>query len=211
MSGLGYARQSRSTRMEFVTTITLAYLVGSVPFAYLLSRRRGIDLRLVGSGNIGATNVLRTSGVRTAVLAVGLDAIKGLAAVAMARRFATGSAVPVVAGVASIVGHVYPVWLRFKGGKGVATAAGVFVMLTPVALAIASGVFVITVWITRYISVGSIVGAVTLAIVAFASDASGAIESGSAIVAAIILYRHRANIGRLWAGTERRVGQRLFT
>ncbi|HTM03214.1 MAG TPA: glycerol-3-phosphate 1-O-acyltransferase PlsY [Vicinamibacterales bacterium] len=197
--------------MEFVTTITLAYLVGSVPFAYLLSRRRGIDLRLVGSGNIGATNVLRTSGVRTAVLAVGLDAIKGLAAVAMARRFATGSAVPVVAGVASIVGHVYPVWLRFKGGKGVATAAGVFVMLTPVALAIASGVFVITVWITRYISVGSIVGAVTLAIVAFASDASGAIESGSAIVAAIILYRHRANIGRLWAGTERRVGQRLFT
>ena len=202
---------SGPTRMEFVTAIMLAYLVGSVPFAYLLSRRRGIDLRQVGSGNIGATNVLRTSGVRIAVLAMGLDAVKGLAAVALARRFATGSATPMVAGVASIVGHIYPVWLRFKGGKGVATAAGVFAMLTPVALAIAGAAFVISVWITRYISVGSIVGAVTLAIVAIATDTPGAIESGSAIVAAIILYRHRANIGRLWAGTERRVGQRLFT
>jgi glycerol-3-phosphate acyltransferase PlsY len=197
--------------MELVTAITLAYLVGSVPFAYLLSRRRGIDLRLVGSGNIGATNVLRTSGVRIAILAMGLDAVKGIAAVAMARWFGTGSAMPMAAGVASIVGHIYPVWLRFKGGKGVATAAGVFAVLTPAALAVASAAFVITVWITRYISVGSIVGAVTLAVVAFASDTPRAIESGSAIVAAIIVYRHRANIGRLCAGTERRVGQRLFT
>ena len=196
--------------METLTAITLAYLVGSVPFAYLLSRHRGIDLRQVGSGNIGATNVLRTSGVRIAVLAMGLDAVKGIAAVIVAQWLAVGAATQMAAGLASVVGHIYPVWLRFKGGKGVATAAGVFAVLTPVGLAIAGTAFLISVWVTRYISVGSIVGAVTLAIVAIVTNTPAAIEAGSAIVAVMILHKHRANIGRLRAGTERRVGQRLF-
>jgi acyl phosphate:glycerol-3-phosphate acyltransferase len=196
--------------MELLTAVAVAYLVGSVPFAYLLSRQRGIDLRQVGSGNVGATNVLRTSGVRIAVLAMGLDLFKGIAAVVVAQRLALGSGTQMAAGLASVVGHIYPVWLRFKGGKGVATAAGVFAVLTPVALVFASGAFLLSVWTTRYISVGSIVGAITLAVVAIVTDTPGVIEVGSAIVALMILYRHRANIGRLRAGTERRVGQRLL-
>jgi glycerol-3-phosphate acyltransferase PlsY len=195
--------------MDIITAVTLAYLLGSVPFAFLLSRRRGIDLRRVGSGNVGATNVLRTSGVRIAVMAMGLDAIKGVVAVVMTQRMTGGVGVPMAAGLASVIGHIYPVWLRFRGGKGVATAAGVFVVLTPVALGIASAAFFLAVVITRYISVGSVVGALTLAVVAIASDAPGVVEIGSAIAAVVIVQRHRANIARVLAGTERRVGQRL--
>jgi glycerol-3-phosphate acyltransferase PlsY len=196
--------------MEIITAITLAYFVGSVPFAYLLSRRRGIDLRRVGSGNVGATNVLRTSGVRIAVVAMGLDAIKGAIVVVMTQRLAGGVGAPMAAGLASVLGHIYPVWLRFRGGKGVATAAGVFAVLTPMALGIASAAFILAVWITRYISVGSIIGALTLAIVAVISDAPGVVEIGSAIAALVIVQRHRGNLARVFAGTERRVGQRLY-
>jgi len=199
-----------ASTMETVTAVALAYLLGSVPFAFILSRRRGIDLRRVGSGNIGATNVLRTSGVRIAVLAMGLDVIKGVVAVIMAQRLTGGVGAPVAAGLASVFGHIYPIWLRFRGGKGVATAAGVFVVLTPWALGIASAAFVLAVWITRYISVGSVVGALTLAIVAVATDAPGVVEIGSAIAAVLIVQRHRANLARVIAGTERRVGQRLY-
>jgi len=196
--------------MEVFTVVALAYLVGSVPFAFLLSRRRGIDLRQVGSGNVGATNVLRTSGVRTAVVAMVLDVIKGVIAVVMAQRLTGGIGTPMAAGLASVIGHIYPVWLRFRGGKGVATAAGVFAVLTPMALGIAGAAFVIAVWITRYISVGSVIAAVTLAIVAIVTDAPGVIEIGSGIAALVIVQRHRANLARVVAGTERRVGQRLY-
>jgi len=197
--------------MEVITVVTLAYLVGSVPFAFLLSRRRGIDLRRVGSGNVGASNVLRTSGVRIAVMAMGLDAVKGALAVIVAERVTSGSGIvaPMAAGLASVLGHIYPVWLRFRGGKGVATAAGVFAVLTPLALGIAGAAFVVAVWITRYISMGSVVGALTLAIVAVVIDAPTVVEIGSAIAALVILHRHRANLARVYAGTERRIGQRL--
>ena len=131
--------------MTDVLAIVLGYLVGSVPFAHLLSRRRGIDLRQVGSGNIGASTVLRTSGVRPAVVAMCLDAVKGALAVGVAARLASGPAFPVAAGVAAVLGHVYPVWLRFRGGKGVATAAGVFAVIAPAALGTACAVFVATV------------------------------------------------------------------
>lgn len=196
--------------MEAFFAITVAYLVGSIPFAFLLSRRTGIDLRQVGSGNIGASNVLRTSGVRAAVLAMMLDAAKGSLAVLVAQPFAVGPVTTVAAGVASIVGHIYPVWLRFRGGKGVATAAGVFAVLTPAALVVAAGVFLVSVWVTRYISVGSMIAATTLAVAAAAGDAPAIVAVGAAVSAAIILHRHRANVSRLLAGTERRVGQRLL-
>jgi acyl phosphate:glycerol-3-phosphate acyltransferase len=193
--------------MKHVVALTLAYLLGSIPFAFLLARRRGIDLREAGSGNVGAANVLRTSGTRAAVLAMVLDAMKGAVAVMVAQRLAPGPATPMAAGLASVVGHIYPVWLRFRGGKGVATAAGVFGVITPGALAVACGVFLLAVWMTRFISVGSMAAAVTLAVVAALTDAPVVVSLGAAAAAAIILHRHRGNFGRLMAGTERRVGE----
>jgi glycerol-3-phosphate acyltransferase PlsY len=195
--------------MEEVLAVTVAYLVGSIPFAFLLAQRRGIDLRRVGSGNVGASNVLRTSGVTSAVVAMLLDAAKGSLAVVVAQRLTVGDATPVAAGIASIIGHIYPLWLRFRGGKGVATAAGVFGVLAPFALAIAGGVFLLGVWVTRYISAGSIAAAITLAVVAAASGVPPAVAAGAIVAALIIVHRHRANLARLLAGTERRVGQRL--
>jgi glycerol-3-phosphate acyltransferase PlsY len=197
--------------MEHVVVITLAYLVGSIPFAFLLSRRRGIDLRDVGSGNVGAANVLRTSGAGAAVAAMLLDALKGVLAVVVAQRVAPGPAMPMAAGLASVIGHIYPVWLRFRGGKGVATAAGVFGVMTPGALGIACAVFLLAVWITRFVSVGSMAAAVTVAIVTATTDAPIIVSAGAALMAVIIISRHRANLSRLAAGTERRVGQRLMS
>jgi glycerol-3-phosphate acyltransferase PlsY len=194
----------------YAVAVTVGYLIGSVPFAHLLSRRRGIDLRRVGSGNVGASNVLRTSGVRIALLAMCLDSLKGAAAVLLAERLVSGSGVPVAAGVASIIGHVYPMWLRFRGGKGVATAAGVFAVVTPAALAVAGAVFVAAVWLTRYISVGSLAGTVALAGLTAMGDYPAAVPLGAALSAAVILHGHRDNVARIASGTERRVGQRLF-
>jgi glycerol-3-phosphate acyltransferase PlsY len=194
--------------MADLLAVVAAYLVGSIPFAQLLSKRRGIDLRRVGSGNVGATNVLRTLGVRPAVVAMMLDAVKGTVAVLVAQRLTNGVAAPVMAGLASMIGHVYPVWLRFRGGKGVATAAGAFAVLTPVAVAAAMGVFLLTVAVTRFISVGSMAAALTLAGWAIASDVPTVVAIGAAIGAALVIIGHRANVLRLVAGTERRVGQR---
>ena len=196
--------------MEESLAALLGYVVGSIPFAFLLSRRRGIDLRQVGSGNVGATNVLRTSGVVAAMVAMGLDALKGTLAVVIAQRVAVGPATPVAAGVASVIGHIYPVWLGFRGGKGVATAAGVFGVLAPSALAIAGGVFILAVWATRYVSVGSVAGAITLAAAAAVGDAPVIVTAGAVVTTLLIVQRHRGNLSRLIAGTERRIGQRLF-
>jgi glycerol-3-phosphate acyltransferase PlsY len=197
--------------MTDLLAVAAAYLMGSIPFAQLLSQRRGVDLRRVGSGNVGATNVLRTLGVRPAVVAMMLDAVKGTIAVLVAQRLTTGVAAPVAAGLASMIGHVYPVWLRFRGGKGVATAAGAFAVLTPVAAAVAVGVFVLTVALTRFISVGSMVAALTLAGWTIASDAPTVVGIGAAIGAVLVIVGHRANVLRLVAGTERRIGQRGIT
>jgi glycerol-3-phosphate acyltransferase PlsY len=194
--------------MEDIVAVAFGYLAGSVPFAFLLARRRGIDLRRTGSGNVGATNVLRTSGVSNAVAAMCLDALKGALAVVIAQQLAAGPATSVAAGLASIIGHVYPVWLRFHGGKGVATAAGVFGVLTPAAVGAAAALFVASVATTRYISVGSMAAAVALPIVAAATGAAAPVVAGAAISAAVVVHRHRGNLVRLIAGTERRVGQR---
>jgi glycerol-3-phosphate acyltransferase PlsY len=194
--------------MEEVLAVTLAYVLGSVPFAFLLARRRGLDLRREGSGNIGAANVLRTSGRLDAAIAVALDAGKGAVAVLVAQRLTTGPATPVAAGLAAVIGHIYPVWLRFRGGKGVATTAGVFAVLTPLAATVASVVFVVTVALTRYVSVGSLAAVFTLAISTALSGAAAIVVVASAISALIIAHRHRENVQRVMTGTERRVGQR---
>jgi glycerol-3-phosphate acyltransferase PlsY len=195
-------------RVQLTIALALAYLVGSIPFAFIVARRRGVDLRARGSHNVGASNVLRTTGVATAVTAMVLDAVKGALAVLIAYRMSSGLGLPVAAGLVSVVGHIFPGWLGFRGGKGVATAAGVFAVLAPVALAAAGAVFVLTVWLTRYISIGSIAGAAALAVVAATVDHPQAVTVGAISAAALIVYRHRDNLARLRTGTERRVGLR---
>jgi len=193
-----------------VVALSLGYLVGSIPFAWLVNRlATGIDLRGAGSGNLGAANVLRTGGVAAAVCVLLLDMAKGAASVLWAARFTTGESGPALAGLAAVVGHVYPVWLRCRGGKGVATAAGVFSVLTPFAVAPAAVVFVLTVWTTRYVSLGSILATLALGPIAWTTGASSAATATAAAVAALIVFRHRSNIGRLRDGSERRVGQRV--
>jgi acyl phosphate:glycerol-3-phosphate acyltransferase len=189
--------------------IVTAYLIGSVPFAFLLSRRwNAADLRTVGSGNLGAANVLRAAGVSAGVLVAVLDAAKGAASVALAMRMSSAPVAPAVAGFAAIVGHVYPVWLKFKGGKGVATACGVFSLLTPIAVPPALLVFLVSVWASKYISLGSILASIALPSIAYATGASAA-SLGAAIAAGVlIIFRHRSNLTRLIGGTERRLGVR---
>jgi glycerol-3-phosphate acyltransferase PlsY len=190
--------------------IAAAYLIGSVPFALLLARGWGApDLRRVGSGNIGAANVLRASGVTPGVIAAALDIGKGLASVWMATRLSADASAVAAAGFAAIIGHIYPIWLRFRGGKGVATACGVFSLLTPLAVPPALAVFVGTVWLTKYVSLGSVLASLALVAVAYAlgSPVPAVVAAGGA--AAIIIFRHRSNLMRLRAGTERRLGVRV--
>jgi glycerol-3-phosphate acyltransferase PlsY len=189
--------------------LLLAYLIGSIPFALLMARRWGAaDPRLVGSGNIGAANVMRSSGVTAGVLVALLDMGKGAASVWLAERFAADTAVPAAAGLAAIVGHVYPVWLRFRGGKGVATACGVFSVLTPFAIPPALAIFVAAAWLTKYISVGSILASLALPPLAYVTGSTGPAVGAASIAAALIIFRHRANVARLRAHTERRLGAR---
>jgi glycerol-3-phosphate acyltransferase PlsY len=192
-----------------ILVIASAYLLGSIPFALLMARRwSAADLRLVGSGNLGAANVMRTSGVAAGLLVALLDMAKGAASVWLADRFTTNAAAPAAAGVAAIVGHIYPVWLRFRGGKGVATACGAFSVLTPMAVAPALAIFLGTVWLTKYISFGSVLASLALPPLAYATGSPGADVAAAGAAAALIVFRHRSNIARLRAGTERRMGAR---
>lgn len=190
-------------------TILLAYLLGSIPFALLLARRwSATDLRLVGSGNLGAANVMRASGLTAGVLVAVLDMAKGAASVWLAERFAANAAAPAAAGLAAIVGHIYPVWLRFRGGKGVATACGVFSVLAPLAVPPALAIFVGSVWLTKYISLGSILASLALPPLAYVTGSSMPSTVAAIGAAALILFRHRSNVARLRARTEPRVGAR---
>jgi len=188
--------------------VIVGYLAGSVPFAYLLARRAGIDVRVAGSGNVGTANVLRTTGTGRAIAVMLLDVAKGAAAVLIVTLAWGGASIAALTGAAAIVGHIYPVWLRFHGGKGVAVAAGVFGILTPIATGIAAALFVVTVWLTRYVSLGSIAATVALPPVAWWAGAPDAVVASAFGAGVLILFRHRANLRRLHAGTERRMGAR---
>ena len=188
--------------------ILLGYLAGSVPFAFLLARRAGIDVRFAGSGNVGATNVMRTTGTRRAILVMLLDVAKGVLAVVLALVTHAGVTLTALAAAAAVVGHIYPVWLRFRGGKGVAVAAGVFGVLTPIATALAASLFLVVVWMTRYVSLGSIAATVALPPAAWMTGEPKAVVLAAAGSGALILFRHRGNMRRLLEGTERRMGVR---
>jgi glycerol-3-phosphate acyltransferase PlsY len=191
------------------TWVLFGYLIGSVPFAFLLARRAGIDVRVSGSGNVGAANVLRTSGAALGVTVMALDISKGAAAVLVTQATSGVVAAMASAGAAAVVGHIYPIWLRFHGGKGVAVAAGVFSVLAPFATLASLAVFVTTIWLTRIVSFGSIAATIALPPIAWWSGARPEVTVAAVGSSALILFRHRSNIGRLVARSERRIGERV--
>lgn len=187
--------------------ILLGYAIGSVPFAFLLARRAGIDVRVAGSGNVGAANVVRTSGLQLGVTVMALDIVKGAATV-LAAYAAVGSIQSMAAaGAAAVVGHIYPVWLRFHGGKGVAVAAGAFAILAPLATVAATLVFVTAAGLTRVVSLGSVAATLTLPPAAWAAGAPTSVWVAASGIASLILFRHRGNVQRIARGTERRFGE----
>jgi glycerol-3-phosphate acyltransferase PlsY len=191
--------------------VFLGYVLGSIPFGYLLVRARsGRDVRAIGSGNIGATNVARTAGLSTGVATLVLDLAKGLFAVWLAGQGSGGNIrIMMYAGLAAILGHVFPVWLKFSGGKGVATALGVFLMISWAAVAAAVAIFAIVVLFWRYVSLGSISAAAALPLLVYLLYAPGhapptAVTAGTLLSSVLIIVKHRKNIERLLSGTEPR-------
>lgn len=193
--------------MSEALAILASYLLGSVPFAMLAAKARGVDLRTQGSGNLGATNAIRVLGAGLGVPVLLADVAKGLVSVTVFPHFLGGGSwgLPLACGAAAIVGHVASVFLRFRGGKGVATAAGAFLGLAPAALGIAAVVFVGVLVFTRYVSLASILGAVTLPLALWRFHARPEVLAVGAALALLVLFRHRTNVGRLLAGNENRV------
>src|SRR6476660_5946949 len=209
----------------YLIVAVMAYLLGSIPFGYLLVRVfRGKDIRLTGSGNIGATNVARSGAKGLGIATLALDALKGALAVWLAALLA-GSKYNLcgdftqhpcahalrlmsVAALFAVLGHVFPVWLRFKGGKGVATALGVFCVLFPAAILVALAIFILVVAVTRYVSLGSILGAIAFPAAAYflQIDSNFLSLTMASAIALIVVAKHHQNISRLLAGTENRFG-----
>jgi glycerol-3-phosphate acyltransferase PlsY len=198
----------------WLLTLALAYLLGSIPFGYLLVLIfRKEDVRDTGSGNIGATNVARAGGSGLGLLTLFFDALKGYVAVLIAMHLAPNtvhgpSTLAVAAAVAAVLGHVFPVWLRFKGGKGIATALGVFIALVPLVALAAVVVFALIVATTRLVSLGSVLAAVLIPIFALllVPHRSAALLEGLTFISLLSILKHRANIVRLLHGTESRFG-----
>jgi len=189
--------------------VLFGYVLGSIPFGYLLVRAQsGGDLRAMGSGNIGATNVARTAGWPTGVTTLILDAAKGFFAVWLIGHFSDGNIrLMMYAGLAAILGHLFPVWLGFSGGKGVATALGVFLAICWPAAAVAVAVFVIVALFWRYVSLASISAAAALPLLVYVLYAPrhappAAVSAGALLTGILIIIKHRGNIERLMAGTE---------
>jgi len=182
--------------------VVFAYLLGSIPTGYIIGLMAGVDVRASGSGNVGATNVARVVGKREGIMTLLGDAGKGLLPVLIASVAGLTPEWVAAAGVAAFLGHVFPVFLKFKGGKGVATALGVFLGIVPLATLLLIGVFAAVVFATRMVSLSSLAAAVLAPVVVWLLAYPRAFVAASTLVAIVIILRHRANIGRLIAGTE---------
>jgi len=192
-----------------IASLVGAFLLGGIPFSHLIARRRGVDLRRVGSGNVGATNLARALGYGLGAAGLVLDAANGAVAVLVPRAALGPQATPLVQALAAalaVLGHSFSPFLRFKGGKGVATGAGAFAVLAPQATLAAVGVFGVAVALTRIVGLGSVLAALALPLAAYLLNADRAVTASAAIVGILVIVRHRANIARLLRGTEHRMG-----
>jgi glycerol-3-phosphate acyltransferase PlsY len=217
--------------LGYILTALAAYLLGSIPTGFLVAKAKGVDIRAAGSGNIGATNAMRVLGKTAGIFVLLLDAAKGYVACKFLPAPIFNRLVPhfsgffryfqdtpgefqirfyVIAGIFAVLGHNYTCWLKFKGGKGVATTAGVYLALAPVPLAVALAIFVLALLVTRYVSVGSISAAVALPVAVWIMTPDnlllGIVTTALGVLA---IYKHKSNIRRLLAGTENRLGKKM--
>ena len=200
--------------LAYILTALAAYLLGSIPTGYLVGKAKGVDIRTVGSKNMGATNVFRTLGKAPGILVLLVDGLKGFAAAAwlsdLTRRFfqvpvEQALTLHVVAGSGAVLGHNYTCWLAFKGGKGIATTAGVYFALAPLSVSIALGVWIVLFVVTRFVSVASIAAAVALPTAVWLTQPSLLLSLVTTGLGLMAIYKHKANIQRLIAGTENRI------
>ena len=194
-----------------ISLIIVAYIMGSIPTSYILGKKfKGIDIRNFGSGNVGATNALRILGTKYGVISMILDMAKGAIPVFAAKLLGYSDIWLILIALTAILGHIFTIFLKFKGGKGVATSAGVFIALAPSAIGIALLVFIIVVWISKYVSLGSILAASTLFAVELIINIRNGFQQKEiltliTIVALFIIIKHKANIKRLIAGNENKI------
>jgi glycerol-3-phosphate acyltransferase PlsY len=194
-----------------IFSTVLAYLLGGLPFGYWFVRlTSGRDIRTMGSGNIGATNVQRSMGTKAGLVVLFLDILKGFLAVWLAALWTHSNSVALALAVAAVMlGHCYPIFLRFKGGKAVACFVGAFLYLAPLALLITSAVFLIVVALTKYVSLGSILGAFIFPFALWmVNRPARSILYASIFAAVLVIYRHKANISRIFTGKENRFGRK---
>jgi glycerol-3-phosphate acyltransferase PlsY len=203
--------------LSYVITAIAAYLLGSIPTGYLVAKAKGVDIRAVGSGNIGATNVFRTLGKPAGIFVLIIDGLKGYAACAWAvdliwqrwgGDFVDIEYLRITAGLAVVLGHNYPCWLRFKGGKGIATSGGALAALVPWAFIIILLIFIIVFALSRYVSLGSIAASIALPIATWLTKGSLTMIIVTTLMSLLAIYKHKANIQRLMNGTENRFGAR---
>jgi len=204
--------------LAYIIVVIAAYLLGSIPTGYLVAKAKGIDIRNVGSGNIGATNAFRVLGKPAGTFVLLVDALKGYAAAAwmvwLLQQVMDLTAVDVgtlriIAGICAVLGHNYTCWLRFKGGKGIATTGGVYLALAPLAVGIALAAWIVFALISRYVSVASIAAAIALPAAVWFTRDSLLLGIVTTALGALAIYKHKKNIERLMNGTENRIGKRV--
>ena len=199
---------SELSEMRALMALALSFVMGSIPFGLVFTMGSGVDLKKVGSGNTGATNVLRAVGKRAALMTLLGDMLKGVAAVALARALGLGPVVEGAAGLCAVLGHDFSFFLRFRGGKGVATSIGVVLIYIPLAGILTCIIWLVAVLVFRYSSLGAIVSFSALPAIVWTMGAGTEKLAVSAIITILLLYKHRTNIVKLLKGTEGKVGQK---
>lgn len=193
----------------FMAVILFSYLLGAIPFGLLIAKwRSGVDIRETGSGNIGATNVLRTTGKKEALLTLTADILKGLIPVLLVQTFTGNHILTVFAGTSTVAGHIFPVFLKFKGGKGVATALGVLIYLMPEAALTAILIFALVTYLSKYVSLGSMIAAATIPFLGIFYHSDNDTIYAATLIALLVIARHHKNIRNLLAGCENKLGSK---